>query len=1188
MSFSRSQFNYLRVPSRSVGVALVLVLLAHAAAAFAAAPIASTRANPKSLDAGTGFNSGAINIFAGNGTAGGSYADGVAPTSVSIGSPSATAVDGAGNIFFAGNAGTTLFVVYEGGAIPALLGAVTTQASTPIAPVKGAIYQVSAVTSNCNYCYQDGLPATQAFLNNIQGMSFDPSGNLFIAAGLNMYAVFRVDAQTTQLRVVAGQFDLQSSYQVGDTIQGVPARSVTLSAPSDVKTDSFGNFYFTDDGNVVAFVVYSGSQPPPVLAAEGVFTTPSDEGNIYTIAGQLSNFCAGPGTCTDAGPANGSLISGAISLSVDASGNVYILDNYAYTVRVIYVGGTAPPLLSVVAQPQAGNIYTIAGGNTQFTPCSAAPCGDGDVASNILLSSPHYLAVDAGGDLYIDDSMEHAIRKVDSTGKVSTVAGIADPNATPPVLPAGGGPASSTQLNAPSTIAFNQQDTLYIADSGYDVVWAVGSAKSQSITFLPLDSPVRYGTSQIALDATASSGLTVQYAVTGPAIVSGSGSTAELNVTGAGVVTVTVQQPGDTEYSAAAPVSQTITVTKASLTVSAADASKKHGQPNPAFSAIYSGFVNNDTAATALTGQPTITTTATTASGPGIYPLTISQGSLASVNYAFTFVDGTLTVTGTASQVISFPALAPITYGQASSLALNATASSGLPVQYTVASGPGKVSGSTLTIEGGGTIVITASQPGDNTYAGATPVTQSLIVRPASLTVTAPALSYPFGTVIDTNSFPAPTISGFVGKDGPSLVAGSAQYTTNASGMPQGGTYSLNVSRGTLSVVPAAADNYVLATFVPSSLIITPATQTISNLPLPPVSYGGGPYSVTSTASSGLPVSFVASGPIAFSGSNVTDPSSGVNSVSFYTTGVGPATLTLTQAGNADFAAASPLSLHFNVNKAELDVQAVNQILEEGAPTPALTYRIGQNVQGFQDIPSVVSGVPVLTTSVTPDSPPGTYPIVVSLGTLAATNYYFRFINGTLTVTPPGKFTITANPSSLTIPSGLSASATLTISPVNAYQGTVTLSCGQVPAHVTCVVSPSTYSFPGSQNPDGSENSAQGTITVSTSAGTVVGSVSQHPSVLQLAGFLFPGGLAFGILAWRRGGSRLRDGMAGFLLLATLVVGFLTMTSCGGPNGLPSAKAAPGTSTVTINGSGTTPSGTGVVTTSAPITLTIQ
>src|SRR6185437_12833780 len=86
----------------------------------------------------------------------------------------------------------------------------------------------------------------------------------------------------------------------------------------------------------------------------------------------------------------------------------------------------------------------------------------------------------------------------------------------------------------------------------------------------------------------------------------------------------------------------TLTVDKAVLTVKANDSSMTYGGTLPAFSAAYSGFVNNDTQAV-LTGNPSFTpTTAPTAAGT--YPITPAQGTLVAANYTFTFVNGTLTV----------------------------------------------------------------------------------------------------------------------------------------------------------------------------------------------------------------------------------------------------------------------------------------------------------------------------------------------------------------------------------------------------------------------------------------------------------------------------------------------------------------------------------------------------------------
>src|SRR5213079_3593675 len=89
----------------------------------------------------------------------------------------------------------------------------------------------------------------------------------------------------------------------------------------------------------------------------------------------------------------------------------------------------------------------------------------------------------------------------------------------------------------------------------------------------------------------------------------------------------------------------TLTVTKATLTVTADNTSRGYGDPNPTFAASYAGFKNSDTFASSVTGAPSLATAATPASTPGTFPITAAIGTLASVNYSFTFASGTLTVT---------------------------------------------------------------------------------------------------------------------------------------------------------------------------------------------------------------------------------------------------------------------------------------------------------------------------------------------------------------------------------------------------------------------------------------------------------------------------------------------------------------------------------------------------------------
>jgi hypothetical protein len=91
-------------------------------------------------------------------------------------------------------------------------------------------------------------------------------------------------------------------------------------------------------------------------------------------------------------------------------------------------------------------------------------------------------------------------------------------------------------------------------------------------------------------------------------------------------------------------VSGNLVIVKAVLTVTANNASRVYGTMNPTFAAAYSGWVNGDTAAV-LTGTPALTTKATTASAVGAYPITAAVGTLATANYTFKLVPGTLTVT---------------------------------------------------------------------------------------------------------------------------------------------------------------------------------------------------------------------------------------------------------------------------------------------------------------------------------------------------------------------------------------------------------------------------------------------------------------------------------------------------------------------------------------------------------------
>jgi MBG domain (YGX type) len=92
-------------------------------------------------------------------------------------------------------------------------------------------------------------------------------------------------------------------------------------------------------------------------------------------------------------------------------------------------------------------------------------------------------------------------------------------------------------------------------------------------------------------------------------------------------------------------VGSNLTITKATLTVTADNKSMVYGAANPTFTASYGGFKNGETPGTSgVTGSPSLTTTATTTSPVDAYTITSALGTLASGNYSFSFVNGTLTI----------------------------------------------------------------------------------------------------------------------------------------------------------------------------------------------------------------------------------------------------------------------------------------------------------------------------------------------------------------------------------------------------------------------------------------------------------------------------------------------------------------------------------------------------------------
>jgi trimeric autotransporter adhesin len=251
----------------------------------------------------------------------------------------------------------------------------------------------------------DNGQASAATLHNPKGLAMDQYGNLYIADYLN-HRIRKIDP-TGIITTVAGN---GTSTFAGD---GGPATSASLFGPWGVAVDSDGNLYIADtNNNRIRKVTF---------------------GVISTVAG------TGQGSSGADGPATATAIFSPRGIAVDDNKVLYIAE-----------GNKARKII------QAGSISTIAGTG------AAAFSGDGGLATAATLQNPFGVTVSKTGVVYITDSFNNRIRKVDETGVITTFAGGGAANTTTPR--GDGGPAASAFLGLPTSTALDAQGNLYITE----------------------------------------------------------------------------------------------------------------------------------------------------------------------------------------------------------------------------------------------------------------------------------------------------------------------------------------------------------------------------------------------------------------------------------------------------------------------------------------------------------------------------------------------------------------------------------------------------------------------------------------------------------------------------------------------------------------------------------------------------
>ena len=216
------------------------------------------------------------------------------------------------------------------------------------------------------------------------------------------------------------------------------------------------------------------------------------------------------------------------------------------------------------------------------------------------------------------------------------------------------------------------------SDDNYDLsltngVLTVSGLESQVISFQDL-AEVTYGDT-ITLEASSTSGLPIHFEV-----VSGSASIDENQLTArsAGSLTIRAVCDGNDEYYAAAPVEKSINVNKSTLTITASSAHRRIGDPNPQFTAEYTGLLFNDIPST-LDSPVSFTTDAQRGfSCWGIFDH--PARGLSDSNYTFIYESGTLTINDLLSQTITFDDILDVNYGE--EVVLNAQVDSDLPIGF--------------------------------------------------------------------------------------------------------------------------------------------------------------------------------------------------------------------------------------------------------------------------------------------------------------------------------------------------------------------------------------------------------------------------------------------------------------------------------------------------------------------------
>jgi hypothetical protein len=674
---------------------------------------------------------------------------------------------------------------------------------------------------------------------------------------------------------------------------------------------------------------------------------------------------------------------------VDGSGNVFVADRGSSAVKEVVADSGLP-----------SSFWTV---NT---------IGSG-------FSGPYGVAVDGAGNVFVADTGNNAVKEIVAVG------GVVSSSSTVNTIGSG--------FSSPTGVAVDASGNVFVADTGNNVVKEI-----------------------VAVNGVVSSNSTVDTVGSGIATpvgvaVDGSGNVFVGDIGNNAVKEIDLSNPPSLSFPTATNVGSTDTtdgpqtVTMANSGNAALTFTVPASGDNPSISADFTLDSTSGGTCPLTTGTPNTLAAGARCTLPVSFAPTVGGAIGGSLVLSDTNLNAnpsttqTISLNGTGlllTPTLGFATIPAHTYGDTPFIVTASSLSSGA-VTYTVASGPATISGSTVTLTGAGTVVLSASQAATTTYAAATASTSFVVgqITPTLIFVTVPHIygDAPFSVSATSASSGVVT---YAVLSGPATISGNTVTLTGA------GTVVLSASQ-------AATATYTTATATASFTVDqTPSTLTFAAIPAH--IYGDAPFSVSATsASSGMVTYAVLSGPATISGNTVT------------LTGSGIVVLSASQSATTTYAAATATTsftvgritptLAFAAIPAHTYGDTPFIVTATSASPGAVTYTV---VSG----PATISGNTVTLTGV------GT--VVLSASQAATAVYGAGTATTSFTVgqAPPSDFSLgtTGTSSTQSIAAGGTATFSFSLAPAGgAYPGAVSFTATGLPAGATATFSPASIAANG-------------------------------------------------------------------------------------------------------------------------------